>query len=145
MQSILLVVQTVTDDTINAIMTDAVKTISDADSEQNRTQEWLDAHSDPSPDLRGGLVNSEDDQGIAARLYSLCLGVLRQMCRQEQYKSSSGDSMSILKEEVAKLYLWGEAFRDGKLDRALEYSDEVRSNVLESLGDIGRLLLRGKD
>lgn len=126
-------------------MKDVVKAVSDANNEKNRTREWLDAHSDTSPDLAGGLANSEDDQGIAARLYSLCLRVLRQMCRQEQYQSSSGNSISMLKEELGKLYLWGEAFRDGKLDRALEYSDEVRSNVLESLGDIGRLLLRGKD
>ncbi len=144
-QIILLVVHTVTDDTTNAIMKDVVKAVSDANNEKNRTREWLDAHSDTSPDLAGGLANSEDDQGIAARLYSLCLRVLRQMCRQEQYQSSSGNSISMLKEELGKLYLWGEAFRDGKLDRALEYSDEVRSNVLESLGDIGRLLLRGKD
>ena len=49
----------------------------------------------------------------------------------------------MLKDELGKLYLWGQAFGDDKLDRALEYSDEVRGNVLESLGDIGRLLLRG--
>ena len=81
--------------------------------------------------------------GIAARLYSLCLHVLRQVCRQDERGSSSGNSTSMLNEELGKLYLWGQAFGDGKLDRALEYSDEVRSSVLESLADIGRLLLRG--
>ncbi len=51
--------------------------------------------------------------------------------------------MSALKEEFGKLYLWGEAFRNGKLDRALQYSDDVLVNVLDSLGDIGELLLHG--
>ena len=103
----------------------------------DRTQAWLNAHSYTS-------TNTKNDLGIAARLYSLCLHVLRQVCRQGERGSSSGNGTYMLKEELGKLYLWGQAFGDGKLDRALEYSDEVRGNVLESLGDIGRLLLRGK-
>ena len=103
----------------------------------DRTQAWL--HANPYIS-----ANTKDDLGIAARLYSLCLHVLRQLCRQGERGSSCGNGTSMLKEELGKLYLWGQAFEDGKLDRALEYSDKVRSNVLESLGDIGGLLLRGK-
>ena len=117
---------------------------SGADGQKNRTLEWLNARSHQSTGPEGSLVNSENDQGLAARLYSLCLRVLRQICGQAQYRSSSRNSTSKPKEELGKLYLWGQAFRDGKLDRALDYSDEVRGNVLELLGHIGRLLLRGK-
>ena len=102
----------------------------------DRTRAWLNAHPHIS-------ANTKNDLGIAARLYSLCLHVLRQVCRQGKRGSSSENGTSMLKDELGKLYLWGQAFGDDKLDRALEYSDEVRGNVLESLGDIGRLLLRG--
>ena len=125
-------------------MKDAFIARSGAVGQKNWTLEWLNARSYKSSGPEGGLVNGENDLGLAARLYSLCLRVLRQICRQEQYNSSSRNSISKPKEELGKLYLWGQAFRDGKLDRALEYSDEVRGNVLELLGHIGRLLLRGK-
>ena len=118
-------------------MTDPLIGNSRVIGKDDRTQAWLNAHPYIS-------ANTNDDLGIAARLYSLCLLVLRQICRQGERGSSTGNGSTMLKEELGKLYLWGQAFGDGKLDRALEYSDEVRSNILESLGDIGGLLLRGK-
>lgn len=107
------------------------------------TQEWLDSHLHASPGSKGTLPeNFVDDQGFATRLYTLCLYLLRYLCRQEQNISSKSHHTSALKEELGRLYLWGEAFKDGKLDRALEYCDDVRGNVLDSFRDIGKLLLR---
>ena len=156
-QRILLIVRIVIDDVKDSNMNDAlpinaegplapvkVNNQTDTVAEKNWTQEWLNTYSRTSLAPEGGLANGEEDPGIATRLYTLCLYVLRQICRQEQCKSLSANGISTLKEELGKLYLWGEAFKNGKLDRALEYSDEVRDTVLESLGDIGRILLRGK-
>ena len=81
-------------------------------------------------------ANDDEEQDFAARLYSVCLHLLRVLCRKRP-------TVSALKEELGKLYLWGEAFKNGKLDQALQYSDDVLVNVLDSLGEIGELLLTG--
>ena len=56
--------------------------------------------------------------------------------------------ISIVRNEVkaapGRLYLWGEPFGVGDLDKALSQSYELRENVLERLGHIGELVLRGK-
>ena len=89
-------------------------------------------------------AGGEDDQGFAARLYQLCLQALQAFYRQERDRHSSKSGLNILRECLGRLYLWGEPFGVGELDRALEQSDELRNNVLERLGHIGKLLLRGK-
>ena len=124
------------DNATHSIMKDPLIATSRVIDKDDRTRAWLNAHP-YTP------ANTKNDLGIAARLYSLCLHVLRQVCCQRERGSASGNGTSMLKEELGKLYLWGQAFGDDKLDRALEYSDEVRGNVLESLEDIARLLLRG--
>ena len=125
-------------------MDDTLTPITNGDCQKNRTQEWLDNHPHASSGLNGTLCdNDHDDQGVATRLYSLCLRLLRFLCRHKQNISSRRNRVSLLKEELGRLYLWGEAFEDGKLDRALEYSDDVRDNVLDSLRDVGKILLRG--
>ena len=128
-------------------MDDILTSITSGDCPRNWTQEWLVGHvhapSGTNGTLRDERDNFEDNQGFATRLYSLCLCLLRYLCRQEQNIASKRHRVSTLKEELGRLYLWGEAFKNGKLDRALEYSDDVRGNVLDSLRDIGKLLLRG--
>ena len=47
-------------------------------------------------------------------------------------------------EDYHKLYLWGEVFDTGELDKALEQSDDLRDSVVDLLGTIGHLLLRGE-
>ena len=123
-------------------MANTLTSVSRANGQRDRTQEWLDGRSSSAFDKT--LKHDDDeDQNFAARLYSLCLHLLLSLCQREQNIPSKRQKVSNLKEELGKLYLWGEAFRSGKLDRALEYSDDVRANVLDSLGDIGKILLRG--
>ena len=121
---------------------DTLMSISSANCQKDRTQEWLDGHS--SSNFEETLTyNDNEDHDFAARLYSLCLHLLLFLCQREEDIPSRRQKVPKLKEELGKLYLWGEAFRSGKLDRALEYSDDVRANVLDSLGDIGKIVLRG--
>ena len=118
--------------------------VSSANGQRDRTQEWLDGHLYSSPGFNETLnTNDDEDQDFATRLYSLCLSLLLLLCQREQNIPSKRSKVANLKEELGKLYLWGEAFRSRKLDRALEYSNDVRGNVLDSLGDIGKILLRG--
>lgn len=125
-------------------MEDALTSIRNAGRQRNWMQDWLIGQPYAPPEPNETLNdNNDNDQSFAARLYSLCLRLLRYLCQQEQNDPSKRHRVSSLKEELGRLYLWGEAFANGKLDRALEYSDDVRGNVLESLRDIAKLLLRG--
>lgn len=63
---------------------------------------------------------------------------------KKKYVRTGSPQSLLLREELTKLYLWGESFGPGELDIALEYSDDTRYSVLDTLGDVGRLLLRGK-
>lgn len=133
-------------DAERSTMEDALTSIRSAGRRRNWMQDWLHGQPYASPEPNETLSDNNDndnDPGFAARLYSLCLRLLRYLCQQEQNISSKRHRVSSLKEELGRLYLWGEAFGNGKLDRALEYSDDVRDNVLDSLKDIAKLLLRG--
>lgn len=123
-------------------MDDTLTLVSSANDQRDRTQEWLDGNRYSSSGVNETLNdNDSEDQDFATRLYSLCLHLLLFLCQREQNVPSKKSKAANLKEELGKLYLW--AFRSGKLDRALEYSNDVRGNVLDSLGGIGKILLRG--
>ena len=106
--------------------------------DDGRILQWLDTH--PSGPAINGVApaDSEDDQGFVDRLYQLCLHALKRFYRQHQ------PSSNLVRECLGRLYLWGEAFGVGGLDKALRQSDELRDSVLERLGHIGKLLLRSK-
>lgn len=110
--------------------------------------QWLDAgvgvDDTRSFAHNGASARDEDVQGFAARLYQLCLHALQDLYIREREKRKFGSQTTGLRECLGRLYLWGESFERGELDRALEESDEVRESVLERLGHIGELLLRGK-
>ena len=117
------------------------------------TQKWLNAK-DLTPiavDDESGCTaadvepdHNEHNQGLATRLYQLSRQGLQQLCRQEEYIPRLNLSQSALKEELGRLYLWGEAFENGKLDKALEQSEDLRDTVLEFLCAIGDIIVRGK-
>ena len=116
-------------------------------------QEWLDAESSTptSLDKEFGFTaadvepdRQEYSQALATRLYQLGRQGLQQLCRQEGSIPRLNLSQSALKEELGRLYLWGEAFENGKLDKALEQSEDLRDTVLEFLSAIGDSIIRGK-
>lgn len=108
------------------------------------TQKWLESSASNLITIDGQLPYDEDKEGLAAQLCSLCRSVLRDICSQTQDSPSERLQSHLLKEELTKLFLWGHSFGPGELEITLEHSDDVRYNVLDALGDIGRLLLRGK-
>ena len=116
-----------------------------ASSRRDRyTQEWLESSSSNLLSIDGQLVYDEDEQGLASQLYSLCKSVLRDLCSQEQGPPSKRSQSLLLKEELTKLYLWGQNFSPGELDTALGHADDARYIVLDALGNVGQSLLRGK-
>ena len=124
-----------------------------ASSRADYIQAWLDsgplAPNAPDEDLGFTAADVEPDhnecnQGLATRLYQLSRDGLQQLCRQNRTAPRLKSTLSALREELGKLYLWGEAFENGKLDKALELSDDLRDTVLEFLCAIGDSIIRGK-
>ena len=114
-----------------------------ADHNSRYTQQWVDASSSACASLDEPPVIPEAlDQGFATQLYRSCLHVFRHLCNEAKDHVSQRLRLSSLKDELAKLYLWGEDFGGAELDDVLEHSEDVRKVVLELLGDIGRTLLR---
>ena len=114
-----------------------------ADHHSQYTQQWVDANSSAYASLdKRSVIPEAQDQGFATQLYRTCLHVFRHLYNEAIDHNSQGLRLSSLKDELAKLYLWGEDFGGAELDDVLEHSEDVRKVVLELLGDIGRTLLR---
>ena len=122
-------------------MPDMVKS-NEGDGRSNHVLQWLDAHASGLIANDAPPLDGEDEQGFVGRLYELCLRELQDFHRQQRDISESRSK--VLRECLGRLYLWGEPFGSGGLDKALGQSDELRDNVLERLGHIGKLLLRSK-
>ena len=86
----------------------------------------------------------ENDVGLSTRLYRLCLDVLRHVLCRERFKGRPKHNSTALEICLGKLYLWGDEFRIGDLDQALDQSDDLKGCVLEQLVYVGELLIRGK-
>ena len=122
-------------------MTDIVKSNED-DGRSDYMLQWLDAHASGPTANDAPPLDGEAEQAFVGRLYGLCLRELQDFHRQQRDISKSRSNA--LRECLGRLYLWGEPFCSGALDKALGQSDELRDNVLEHLGHIGKLLLRSK-
>ena len=122
-------------------MPDIVKS-NEGDGRSNYMLQWLDAHASGPTANEAPPLDGEDEQGFVGRLYGLCLRELQDFHRQQRDIPESRSNL--LRECLGRLYLWGEPFGSGDLDKALGQSVELRDNVLERLGRIGKLLLRSK-
>ena len=117
------------------------------DDRKEFMQQWLDSNESTSIDFAGtgaGERGIDREEGFASRFYSTCLRELQRLCRQEQKGYAHGSRSYLLKEELDKLYMWGESFVPGELDKALDESEELRDNVLDLLVNLGELLICGK-
>ena len=122
-------------------MPDIVKCNGD-DGRSDYILQWLDA-SGPAVN-HVAPADNEDNQGLAGRLYQLCLHAMEKFYRQHQHQPSSKLRSNLVRECLGRFYLWGEPFGVGRLDKAFRQSDELRDSVLERLEHIGKLLLRSK-
>lgn len=109
------------------------------------TREWLDS----SFSQDAAMIDEQqscygDEQGLASQLYHSCQCVLRDLCVERQVTRFEGLQRLLLREELAKLYLWGQSFGPGELDVALDHSDDARYITLDALGCIGQSLLHGE-
>ncbi len=104
--------------------------------------QWLDSRASVCS-ASDSLPADLEEEGFATRLYHACLHVLTRTCQKGYSDDHDGSHLFEMKEALGKLYLWGANLKSGDLDAALDPFEDLRSNVLELLGDIGRLVLRG--
>lgn len=75
-------------------------------------------------------------------LYQICLDALQHLYRQKEGEESHQSDSLVLRDDLQRLYLWGEAFEHGALDQASSRCNDLKAALLELLGDIGRLILQ---
>ena len=100
--------------------------------------------------LASGILESGDamnGDGLAMKLYSTCLDILQDLCHERDSSNTrfalTGPT-GLLREELGKLYLWGESFGPGQLDKTLNHAEDLRLVVIKALRQIGNLLIRSK-
>ena len=102
------------------------------------TVKWLENSEVDSEDAPN---DHEHETGFPAQLWTRCLAELRSHCSYREKEGVSKELNAPYWDELARLYLWGEHFEDGRLEVALRPSDELRVNVLELLSGIAKSLL----
>ena len=108
--------------------------------------EWI-YNTSTAQEAQPELIVSEDaDDCLAARLYASCVQVLRGICSQASDPGVPYSAIKpwILRNELGRLYLFGDSFRNGRLNRILEDANELSENIVEILAGIGILLVRSE-
>ena len=101
--------------------------------------QWLKSNPDAWDD--SDLPRDQEDGGLATKLYSACLEMLQSLCHPSPAQESLQAHTHVLREELGKLFLWGESLRSGELDKALAFAEGLQEIVLRKFIEIGRLLL----
>ncbi|MCJ1379558.1 hypothetical protein MMC17_002659 [Xylographa soralifera] len=103
------------------------------------TTEWIDGNSikRSQPTASGGDIVNLD---FVEELYGTLLSVFAQVC-QTYSKTIPLSKQRQSKEALGRLHLWGRDFQDGKLACVLAQSDDLRNNVIELLGQVGKVIL----
>jgi hypothetical protein len=113
--------------------------ISKQDRPQSLLGDWLDNHED----LTVSQNTECTEAGIAEDLYCACFDGLKYVCRVLNQESRlSVPEAQKLGEDLGKFLLWGDGFRQGKLDKALNTSGSLKNDVLTILQSIANLLIR---
>lgn len=97
------------------------------------------------PDISGLHLRTQasNKAGFAEIFYVDCLTFFAALSTKICKTTHTVDECS-LDEELGRFYLWGESFRDGKLDMILENSPDLKNTVLKFITAVGSILLRSK-
>jgi hypothetical protein len=103
--------------------------------------EWIDGatiHRSTEFEEREGAT-----AGFAWSLHDLNLELLTKLIPivSRDISTISRKDVKALKQSLGNLFLWGDGFRDGRLESVLEESDDLKETVVSSLVGIGRLLI----
>jgi hypothetical protein len=102
--------------------------------------EWIDG----ATIHRSGDVQEDGAaSGFAWTLYELDLKLLTKLLPilSNDFHRISRTDVRNLKKSLGDLFLWGDGFRDGGLEKVVEESDDLEGTLVSSLVRIGRLLI----
>ena len=119
--------------------------ITGVSGDSSHSREWI-TKTHKSSRHRKARPTEVDNHELATQFHKACLRVFKLFLHYLPVLSTfriNADQTANAKEELGRLYLWGESFGNGGLEKALEQSDEIRDNVLKLLRGIGGTLLRG--
>lgn len=107
-------------------------------------EEWIDG----TTIQKAGGDSGDDDTttGFAWNLYDHVLKLFSALVPLAVQPSSGlprKDTRS-LKESLGNLFLWGDGFRDGRLESVLEESDDLKESVVALLITLGEILISSK-
>jgi hypothetical protein len=102
--------------------------------------EWIDGATVHRP------TDAEEEgvsAGFAWTLYDLDLKLLTRLIPiiSRDLPIISRRNIKSLKQSLGNLFLWGDGFRDGRLENVLEESSDLKETLVASLVGIGRLLI----
>lgn len=83
---------------------------------------------------------------LVSDLHICCIRILHEFRQTSAATSSSFKDLDyeLVDEQRGRLFLWGQGFEPGKLEDAFDQSNELREMVLESLCEIGKLIIHGR-
>ena len=90
------------------------------------------------------LPPNEGSDGLVTKLYGACLESFQSILQATRSEVAVQLHSDVLQEEVGKLFLWGESFKSGELDKALAFASGLHEIVLTKFVNITRLLLGKK-
>jgi hypothetical protein len=102
--------------------------------------EWIDgATIHRSGDAREDGAAS----GFAWTLYDLDLKILTELVPilLNGFLTTSRKDVKALKQSLGDLFLWGDGFRDGRLEKVVEESEDLEETLVSSLVGLGKLLV----
>ena len=104
------------------------------------TAQWLDTNHQSPTGSSSDILDAHET--FASQLYHCCVTTFRDFCQYRERQTDSESLKSSLWDELARLYMWGEYFKDEELDLALAPSEELAKKVISLLSAIGKRLLR---
>lgn len=103
-------------------------------------RDWIDENTDGCAGQSG-----ESEEGFASIFYESCMKLFQQLYKESCRTSSlSQQEQHRLKEDLGRLFLWGDGFGDRMLDQILGQSLELRNTVLGFISGIGKVLTGSK-
>jgi len=105
--------------------------------------EWIDG---ATIHRSGDGEEDGSSSGFAWTLYDLDLRILTKLVPifSNDFHRISRKDVRNLKQSLGDLFLWGDGFRDGRLEEVVEESDDLEETLVSSLVRIGRLLISGE-
>ena len=102
------------------------------------TDEWLDGHQVAS------VMARDLELDMSEELYTAVLETIAKIWSATDTTRLKEAQVSLFKDGLAKLHLWGRDFGNGRLARVLSQSEELRDTVLQIFRRLGRLVCNGE-